>query len=259
MYLIDSHTHVYDECFEEDFSEMLTRARENNVKHMVLPCVEWESYEPMKKLLEAYPNDFSLAMGLHPTSVKEDYRSVLAKMRELLDKQSFVAVGEVGLDYYWDRTYEQEQRDAFKEQLLWCRDLNLPVIIHTRSAFEDTFKVLDECSSYNIKGVFHSFTGTEEELEQVLTYENFYVGLNGVVTFKNSSLKDYVKRIPLERLVLETDAPYLSPAPKRGKRNEPAHLIYTLNFLSDLWKLPPETLAQQTSANAQRLFSLSLG
>ncbi len=256
MQIIDTHTHIYASDFDEDIDELMERAKEAGVEYMVLPNVDMESYPRMLALVERYPERLFPSIGLHPTDVKDDFREVLKFMKGELSKKSFVAVGEVGLDYYWDTTYQAQQIEAFHEQLKWAKEFNLPVIIHTRSAFEDTFKVLREEYSPELRGVFHSFTGTEAELQEVLTFENFYVGLNGVVTFKNSNLKDYIKAIPLERLLVETDAPYLSPVPKRGKRNEPAHLQYTLSFLADLWGISLEALAEQTTANAKRLFNI---
>ncbi len=256
MQIIDSHTHIYASDFDEDIDDLMQRASEAGVEQMVLPNVDMESYPRMLSLVERYPNRLFPSIGLHPTDVKANYQDVLDFMKSEIAKQPFVAVGEIGLDYYWDTSFQAEQIEAFRQQIRWAKDFELPIIIHTRSAFEDTFKVLREEFTPQLRGVFHSFTGTEEELLEVLQFENFYVGLNGVVTFKNSKLKDYVKAIPLERLLLETDAPYLSPVPKRGKRNEPAHVQYTLNFLAELWGISPKAMAEQTTVNAKRLFSL---
>ncbi len=256
MHIVDTHTHIYAEEFDEDIQDVIKRAVEQEVKTMILPNIDKASYDRMMTLEVQYSHCLHSAVGLHPTSVKEDYKVELSFLRERLEEGCFVAVGEVGLDYYWDETFKAEQKEAFREQLRWCRDFNLPVIIHTRSAFEDTFAILREEAFQDVRGVFHSFTGSETELEEALSFKNFYIGLNGVVTFKNSNLKDYIRQIPLERLLLETDAPYLSPVPKRGRRNEPAHLIHTLDFLANLWEMPREKMAELTTENAKALFRL---
>ncbi len=257
MHIIDSHTHIYAQDFDGDIEDLMQRASDAKVKQMILPNIDLESYPRMLALVKRYPERLFPTIGLHPTDVKEDYQSVLSKMQAELGKEPFVAIGEIGLDYYWDTSFKAQQIEAFREQISWAKAEDLPIIIHTRDAFEDTFKVLREENAPNLRGVFHSFTGTEAELKEVLTFEHFYVGLNGVVTFKNSNLKDYIEAIPLERLLIETDAPYLSPVPKRGKRNEPAHLQYTLHFLAELWDISAETLAEQTTSNAQKLFNLN--
>ncbi len=257
MQIIDSHTHIYAQDFEDDIEDLMQRASEVGVEQMILPNIDLNSYPRMLSLVARYPDRLFPTLGLHPTDVKEDYQAVLSTMQAEIAKEPFVAIGEIGLDYYWDTSFKEQQIEAFREQTSWAKRADLPIIIHTREAFEDTFKLLREENAPNLRGVFHSFTGSERELEEVLSFENFYVGLNGVVTFKNSKLRDYIKVIPLERLLLETDAPYLSPVPKRGRRNEPAHLQYTLNYLAELWGIAPETLAEQTTANAKRLFNLA--
>ncbi len=256
MQIIDSHTHIYAQDFEGDIEDLMQRASDAKVEQMILPNIDLASYPRMLELVKRYPERLFPTLGLHPTDVKEDYQTVLSTMEAELGKEPFVAIGEIGLDYYWDTSFKAEQIEAFHKQISWAKAQDLPIIIHTRDAFEDTFKVLREENAPNLRGVFHSFTGTEAELNEVLTFENFYVGLNGVVTFKNSNLKDYIKDIPLERLLIETDAPYLSPVPKRGKRNEPAHLQYTLHFLAELWGISAEALAEQTTANAKKLFGI---
>ncbi len=256
MQVIDSHTHIYAQDFENDIEDLMQRASDASVEQMILPNIDLESYPRMLALVKRYPDRLFPTIGLHPTDVKEDYQAVLSTMQAELNSEPFVAIGEIGLDYYWDTNFKEEQIEAFREQIRWAKSQDLPIIIHTRDAFEDTFKVLRDENAPKLRGVFHSFTGTEEELKEVLSFKNFYIGLNGVVTFKNSKLKDYIKAIPLERLLIETDAPYLSPVPKRGKRNEPAHLQYTLQFLAELWDTSIEALAEQTTANAKKLFGI---
>lgn len=253
--LIDSHTHIYAEEFDEDFSAMLQRAEESGVSQMVLPCVDSESWPLIQSLSEAYPQRLFPTIGLHPTYVKEDYEAQLSYLEQHLG-EGIVAIGEIGLDYYWDTTFRSEQLKAFERQLRWAHQLGLPVILHVREAFRDTFDLLRSLQLPGLRGVFHSFTGSREELQKALSFEHFYIGINGVVTFKNSSLKEYVADIPLDRLVVETDAPYLAPVPKRGRRNEPAFLPYTASFVASCYQISDEELSARTSENARRLFAL---
>lgn len=258
MQLVDTHTHIYSEDFDVDIDAVLQRAADSAVSKMVLPNVDRDSFPRMMSLATAHPGVLYACTGLHPTSVGEDYREQLAFVEQTLQQgaERFVAIGEIGLDYYWDTTFAQEQAEAFRTQLEWSLHYDLPVILHTRDAFADTFMMLREVNSSGLRGVFHSFTGTPEELDEALSFPSFMIGLNGVVTFKNSTLRDYVGRIPLDRLLIETDAPYLSPVPKRGKRNEPAFMVHTFEFLASLYGLAPNELAQITTANAQRLFAI---
>jgi len=254
--LIDSHTHIYDEAFDEDQEAMLQRALEAGVRQMVLPNVDQVSWERMLRLVESHPDYLYPTIGLHPTSVGADYEALLTYLEEQLAHHSVYAIGEIGLDFYWDRTYEAEQVEAFRRQLGWADRYSLPVILHVRDAFARAFETLRAVALPELRGVFHSFTGTEEELEEALSFEHFYIGINGVVTFKNSSLKEYVADIPLNRLVVETDAPYLAPVPKRGRRNEPAFLPYTASFVASCYQISDEELSARTSENARRLFAL---
>lgn len=199
--LIDSHTHIYDEAFDEDREAMLQRALEAGVRQMVLPNVDQVSWERMLRLVESHPDYLYPTIGLHPTSVGADYEALLTYLEEQLAHHSVYAIGEIGLDFYWDRTYEAEQVEVFRRQLGWADRYSLPVILHVREAFARAFETLRAVALPELRGVFHSFTGTEEELEEALSFEHFYIGINGVVTFKNSSLKDYITRIPLERLL----------------------------------------------------------
>lgn len=256
--LIDSHTHIYAEEFDEDFDAMLSRAEEAGVRQFVLPNTDVESWGRMLPLCAQYPDRLFPTLGLHPTYVKEDYQQQLAFLEAQLPTTKVYAIGEIGLDYYWDTTYQAEQIDAFERQLRLAESLDLPVILHIRNAFADAFAVLRRLNLPHLRGVFHSFTGTREELEEALTFSNFYIGINGVLTFKNSSLKDYITLVPQERLLVETDAPYLAPVPKRGKRNEPAFLPHTASFLASCYQLGDEELARITSDNARRLFQLPL-
>lgn len=257
MRIIDSHTHIYSSDFDEDRHEAVERALALGVQAMVLPAIDRASFGAMHQIKADYPEQIHLCLGLHPTHVGQDYRAELDFVHQHIRLHPYVAVGEIGLDYYWETTYKAEQQLAFEEQIRLALELNLPIIIHTREAFPDTFAILDRYRGLGLRGVFHSFTGSEAELEQALSFEGFMIGLNGVVTFKNSPLRGYVGRIPMDRLLVETDAPYLSPVPKRGKRNEPAHIVHTLEHLTEVYRMNLEELASVTTANAERLFSLA--
>lgn len=236
---------------------MMERALMAGVRRMILPSVSRASYERMERCEALYPDRLFISIGLHPTDVGADYQEELSFVRQKLSERSFVALGEIGLDYYWDTTFREEQKYAFHEQMKLASQYDLPIIIHTRSAWADTFTALREESPLGLRGVFHCFTGEEAELEECLSFERFMIALGGVVTFKNSKLRDYVGRIPLDRLLIETDAPYLAPVPHRGKRNEPAFLPNVVEHLAPLWGLTPQELAEATTANAEALFGLA--
>lgn len=258
MRIIDSHTHIYSEAFEGEVDEVLRRATEVGVVASVLPAIDSSTYGAMMAVAQSYPYQAYPAIGLHPTSVNEHYLEELAFVEEHLGDYPFVAIGEIGLDYYWSTTYQSQQISAFERQIRLAERHELPIIVHTRDAWSDTFDTLRRVASSRLRGVFHSFTGTPEELHEALSFEGFMIGINGVVTFKNSSLREYIGAIPLERLLIETDAPYLSPSPLRGQRNEPAHIVHTIEHLAQIWSCSAETIAEHTYDNAVRLFGLQL-
>ena len=255
MYLIDTHTHIYDHQFSLDRNEAMQRALEADVKMMLLPNVDASTIAPMLELYEQYPDCTRVMMGLQPEEVKEDYMQVLATMEKELERGIYVGVGEVGLDFYWDATFEKEQLDAFETQLDWAKQLGLPLSIHCRNAFDKMVKILERKQDGGLHGIMHCFTGTEEEAKVYLEL-GFHLGLGGVTTYKNCGVKDYLPNLPLDRIVLETDAPYLAPVPCRGKRNEPAFLVHTAQKIADILQIPVEELAAVTTANAQSLFGL---
>lgn len=255
MYLIDTHTHIYDHQFSLDRNEVVQRAIDADVKIMILPNVDASTIAPMLELHELYPDCTRVMMGLQPEEVKEDYKKVLATMEKELEKGTYVGVGEVGLDFYWDATYEKQQLDAFETQLDWAKQLHLPLSIHCRNAFDKMVKILEHKQDGGLRGIMHCFTGTEKEAKVYLEL-GFHLGLGGVTTYKNCGLKEYLSLLPLERIVLETDAPYLAPVPCRGKRNEPAFLVHTAQRIADILQIPVEELAATTTANAKSLFSL---
>lgn len=256
MYLVDTHTHIYDHQFDLDRTAAMQRALEAGVGMMLLPNVDVSTIAPMLDLHEKYPDCTQVMMGLQPEEVKEDYKTVLDKMEKELSRGIYIGVGEVGLDFYWDSSYEQQQLDAFETQLDWAKQLGLPLSIHCRNAFEKMARILEKKQDGGLRGVMHCFTGTEEEATVYLEL-GFYLGLGGVTTYKNCGVKDYLPNLPLERIVLETDAPYLSPVPYRGKRNEPAFLIATAQKIADLLGITFEEVANATSSNALSLFHIT--
>ena len=255
MYLIDTHTHVYDHQFSLDRNEAMQRALDAGVGMMLLPNVDASTIAPMLELHEQYPDCTRMMMGLQPEEVKEDYKQVLSMMEKELEKSIYVGVGEIGLDFYWDATYEKQQLDAFETQLDWAKQLGMPLSIHCRNAFDKMVKILEHKQDGGLRGIMHCFTGTEEEAKVYLEL-GFHLGLGGVTTYKNCGVKDYLPNLPLDRIVLETDAPYLAPVPCRGKRNEPAFLVHTAQKIADILQIPVEELASATTENVQSLFGL---
>ena len=255
MYLIDTHTHIYDHQFSLDRNEAMQRALDARVGMMLLPNVDASTIAPMLALHEQYPDCTRVMMGLQPEEVKEDYKTVLATMEKELEKDMYVGVGEVGLDFYWDATFEKQQLDAFETQLDWAKQLHLPLSIHCRNAFDKMVKILEHKQDGGLRGIMHCFTGTEEEAKVYLEL-GFHLGLGGVTTYKNCGVKDYLPNLPLDRIVLETDAPYLAPVPCRGKRNEPAFLVHTAQKIADILQMPLEDFAAATTANVKDLFQL---
>ena len=253
MYLIDTHCHIYDHQFSLDRNEAMQRALEVGVGMMLLPNVDASTIAPMLELHEQYPDCTRVMMGLQPEEVKEDYKEVLGLMEKELEKGVYVGVGEVGLDFYWDTTFEKEQLDAFETQLDWAKQLQLPLSIHCRNAFDKMVKILERKQDGGLSGIMHCFTGTEEEAKVYLEL-GFHLGLGGVTTYKNCGVKDYLPNLPLDRIVLETDAPYLAPVPCRGKRNEPAFLVHTAQRIADILQMSVEDLATSTTMNAKALF-----
>ena len=255
MYLIDTHTHIYDHQFSLDRNEAVQRALDAGVGMMLLPNVDASTVAPMLELHEQYPDYTRVMMGLQPEEVKEDYKQVLATMEKELERGMYVGVGEVGLDFYWDATFEKEQLDAFETQLDWAKQLGLPLSIHCRNAFDKMVRILERKQDGGLRGIMHCFTGTEEE-SKVYIELGFHLGLGGVTTYKNCGVKDYLPNLPLNRIVLETDAPYLAPVPCRGKRNEPAFLVHTAKRIAEILQIPVEELATITTTNVKDLFQL---
>lgn len=256
MFFIDTHAHLYGEEFADDLDAVVVRAREAGVGKILLPNINEDSVTSMLDLCTRYPHYFYPMMGLHPEDVRDDYREVLQRMRSMLDaSRTFVGVGEVGLDYYWDKTYYQEQQTAFEIQVEWAVERGLPLMIHTRSAQKELVDILKRYDSAGIRGVFHCFGGSVADAEELLQFERFALGINGLVTFKKATLPEVLRgNVPLERLVLETDAPYLAPVPCRGKRNESAYLAYTLKKIAEIYEVSEQTVALTTTETASRIF-----
>lgn len=255
MLFVDTHTHIYDHDFDADRAEVVQRALDNGVGVMLLPNVDASTMAPMMETHEQFPECTRVMMGLQPEEVKGDYKQVLAAMEKELEKDIFIGVGEVGLDFYWDTTFEKEQIDAFETQLDWAKQLSLPLSIHCRNAFSFMARILEKHQDGGLHGVMHCFTGTEEEARVYLEL-GFHLGLGGVTTYKNCSVKDYLHNIPLDRIVLETDAPYLSPVPHRGQRNEPAFLVDTAKKIAEIYEMSVEEIAETTTNNAKMLFKI---
>lgn len=257
--IIDTHSHLFVEEFNEDRSEVMCRAREAGVQHVLMPNIDLSTVEPMLRVCGEYSGFCYSMLGLHPTEVNADYRQSLDTLKDILvsHPQTFIAIGEVGLDLYWDKTYKQEQLAVLEEQMGWALEYDLPLVIHSREAFPELYALFSHYKDTPIRGVFHSFTGTAEEAQSLLEFPGFLLGINGVVTFKKSTLPEALQEVPLSRLVVETDSPYLAPTPYRGKRNESAYIVRVVERLAELYSCSPEVVAEQTFANATNLFRLS--
>ena len=253
--MIDTHSHIYSEEFDADGDEVIQRAKEAGVTKIVLPNVDAQSLPRMLELEAQYPDYCYAAVGLHPESLKENYQIELDIIREELERRKYLAVGEIGIDLYWDKTYQTEQIRAFQTQVEWAIEFNLPVIIHVRNSHNETIQALKPYSGKGLKGIFHCFGGTPEEAAEIFSLGDFKLGIGGVVTFKNSGLAATLMHIPLEKLVLETDSPYLTPVPFRGKRNESSYLRYVAARLSEIYAVPQDEVNRITTESANSVFS----
>ena len=254
--MIDSHTHIYMEEFDSDRNEVINRAVSNGVGAMILPNVDLDSIDALHNTVAQYPSRCHAAMGLHPTSVTPQYAEHLALIRQQFDSHRYCAVGEIGIDLYWDDSRRNEQIEVFETQIEWARELGLPLCIHSRNAFDDLYACLQRCRCNELTGVFHCFSGTKEQALQLMQMEGFVFGIGGVVTYKKSDLPDVLSVLPLERIVLETDSPYLAPVPRRGRRNESSYIPFIAQRIAEIYGTTVERVAEVTSANAERLFSI---
>ena len=255
MNIIDTHAHLYLKQFNEDIYQVIQRANENGVKKFIFPAIDSSHFNDMQSLKNKYPDDIHLMSGLHPTSVKENYKEELEFVVESINKHHFVAIGEIGIDLYWDKTYLKQQQEAFRFQIKLAVEHNLPIVIHCRDAFDEIFEILNDENCDKLRGIFHCFTGTYDQAEKAISL-GFLLGIGGVVTFKNGGIDKFLDQIALKHIVLETDSPYLAPVPYRGKRNESSYIIHVLEKLSEIYGISNEKIAEITSENAKKVFRL---
>lgn len=252
--LIDTHCHIYLHEFDEDREEMLTRSENEGVRYFFMPAIDSSTYQNMIDVEMANPGKCISMIGLHPCSVKEGFESELAFVESKLIERKYIAVGEIGLDFYWDKTFTNEQYNAFQKQIELALLYDLPIVIHSRNSIDECIRVVSQIQNGQLKGVFHCFSGNTEQAKQI-TDLGFYLGIGGVVTFKNSGLDKLVKEVDLKHIVLETDSPYLAPVPYRGKRNECSYLKYVTEKLSEIKEVSKDEIARITTSNAKKLFS----
>jgi len=253
--LIDTHAHLFLENFDQDIAEVIEHARQKGVEMILLPHIDSESTQAMLHLSFRYPGICFPMMGLHPGSVEENYEDELDQMQKNLKNHKFIALGEIGMDLYWDKTFRQEQEIVFRKHLEWAKEYNLPLVIHSRNAVDELLKILADFPPRTFRGVFHSFTGSLEEASKVLR-AGFYIGIGGIITFKNSGLDKMALGVKPENILIETDSPFLAPDPFRGKRNESAYLPYIVEKLAELYGLTFNEVADITTANAYKLFDI---
>ncbi|ADF54849.1 TatD family hydrolase [Zunongwangia profunda] len=255
MVLTDTHTHLYSESFDEDREEMIQRAIDAKVKRFFIPAIDSTYAKSMYDLEKSFPDHVYLMMGLHPTHVQENYKKELQFIENQFQQRGFIAVGEIGIDLYWDKSTLKIQQEAFKYQIRLAKKYKLPIVIHCREAFEEVFEILEEEKGDDLFGIFHCFTGTLADAKRALSY-NLKLGIGGVVTFKNGKIDKFLDQIPLKHIVLETDAPYLAPTPFRGKRNESSYLTKIAEKLAEIYDEPIEEIAKITTQNSKDIFGI---
>ncbi|MDQ6888877.1 MAG: TatD family hydrolase [Bacteroidota bacterium] len=256
MTLIDTHTHLYLQEFAEDINAVMQRAEKAGVHKFFLPAIDSSETDAMADLEQKFPGKCYPMAGLHPCSVKENYKDELAKVEELLTKRKFIAIGESGLDFYWDKTFTKEQYASLHIQADWALQYDLPLVLHTRNAMDETIEVIKTYDGKGLRGIFHCFGGNKEQAAQIIEL-NFLLGIGGVITYKNSGLDEVLKEIDLRNIVLETDAPYLTPVPFRGKRNESSYIKYIAQKLAEIKNITVDEVAEQTTKNAEAIFLFS--
>tara|TARA_Y100001963_G_C6606014_1_gene364804 strand:- start:6 stop:773 length:768 start_codon:yes stop_codon:yes gene_type:complete len=255
MIITDTHTHLYSEAFDEDRDQMMQRALDAGVTRFFVPAIDSTYTEGMLALEKDYPNNVFLMTGLHPTHVKDNYNEELEHVVDMLNKHKFYAVGEIGIDLYWDKSTLSIQQDAFRQQIQLAKQYELPIVIHCRDAFDEVFQILEEEKADNLYGIFHCFTGSLEQAKQAISY-NMKLGIGGVATFKNGKIDQFLNQIDIKHIVLETDAPYLAPTPYRGKRNESSYVTRVLEKLSDIYQISEEKIAEITTENSKDVFGV---
>lgn len=255
MIITDTHTHLYSEAFDEDRDKMIQRALDLGIQRFFIPAIDSTYTQSMLELEQDYPENVFLMIGLHPTSVKENYEEEIHHVEEMLAKRKFYAVGEIGIDLYWDKTFLKQQQEAFKYQINLAKKYKLPIVIHCRESFDEIFEILEETKDDKLYGIFHCFTGTLEQAHKAISY-NMKLGIGGVSTFKNGKIDTFLNQIPLEHIVLETDSPYLAPVPYRGKRNESAYIIKVLEKLESIYGTSKEQIIKVTTENSKVVFGI---
>ena len=253
--ITDTHTHLYSEQFDDDRNAMMQRAKNAGVSRFFIPAIDSSYSKSMFQLEKDFPEEVFLMMGLHPTSVNENYLEELAHVKNWIDKRDFYAIGEIGIDLYWDKSFLKQQQEAFKTQIQWAKEKKLPIVIHCRDAFDEIFDVLESEKSANLYGIFHCFTGTKEQAEKAIFY-NMKLGIGGVVTFKNGKIDQFLNEIDIKHIVLETDSPYLAPIPYRGKRNESSYITEVIDKLATIYGLSFDEIAAITTQNSKNIFGI---
>ncbi len=253
MFLIDSHIHLYLNDFKEDREILIEQAKQQNIKKFLLPNIDLGTINDMILLCQKYPETCYPMIGLHPCSVKKNYLTILNQMKKQMKSANFIAIGEIGIDLYWDKNFIEEQKEAFRIQINWAKKYKLPIVVHCRNSFDEIYKILKEEADDNLVGVFHCFGGNLKQAKKILDL-NFFLGIGGVLTFKNSGLDSVIKKIPLEKTLIETDGPYLAPSPYRGKRNKPEYLLLIAEKLCELKNIKLSNLTDQIYKNTNSLF-----
>ncbi len=255
MKLIDTHTHLYLSDFKEDIDAVIQRSIDAGVEKFYLPAIDKSELEPILELEKKYPGKCFAMMGLHPCSVKENYKDELQIVQEWLQKRKFAAIGEIGLDFYWDQTFTEEQFQSFHIQIHWALEYDLPIVIHSRNAVRECIDVVKGYTDKGLRGIFHCFSDNHMYANEIINKTGFYLGIGGVVTYKNSGLAEVIKQVDLKHIVLETDSPYLTPVPFRGKRNESSYLKYIVEKIAEVKNVSAEEVAEITSQNAEKIFT----
>lgn len=251
---VDTHTHLFVEQFDNDRAEVVQRAIDAGVEIMLLPNIDLGTIIPMNELAKNFPDNCFPMMGLHPGSVNENWEKDLEIIRKELYSGNYVAVGEIGIDLYWSKEFESEQKEVFRQHVNWAKDLKKPIVIHAREAFDEIFEIIDELNGDDLTGIFHCFTGTLEQAKHIISYGGFKMGLGGVLTYKKSGLDEVIKNVDIKHLVLETDSPYLSPTPFRGKRNESSYLLHIAEKLAVTHGISLKKVEEITTKNAAEIF-----
>ncbi len=254
---IDTHTHLYVDNFDEDRKEVVQRAIDSGVELLLLPNIDVDTIDAMNQLVIDFPKNCFAMMGLHPGNVKEDWKEQLTVMEEKLDQGNYIAVGEIGMDLYWDKTFIEEQKEAFRIQINWAKERSLPIVIHARDAFDEIFEILDEMNDQKLRGIFHCFTGTKEQADKIMSYGGFLLGIGGGLTYKNAKIDEAIQHISIDKIVIETDSPYLPPVPFRGKRNESSYVLHVAEKLADIFNVSLKEIEERTTENATKIFQLN--